>query len=118
MYNIYHINFTILFAIHLADADGGIKRFHDMKTEWGFTKFLTLDCFCLPCSGYLVNDCCVFGVEVFVHECKGKREILSMIKEPANRFMIWKIDKFSTLNKVAYNSQMFTVEDLKWYFYF
>jgi hypothetical protein len=64
--------FMIILAIYLVDADAEIKRFHDVKTEWGFNKFLPLDSFNCHCNGYLVNDCCVFGVEVFVHERSGK----------------------------------------------
>ncbi|GMY23311.1 MATH domain and coiled-coil domain-containing protein At2g05420-like isoform X1, partial [Fagus crenata] len=96
------------------DVDGTIRRFHDVKTEWGFNKFLSLISFNLQCNGYLVNDCCVFGAEVFVHERSGKREFLSMIKEPPNGVMTWKLENFSALNKVAYYSQVFPVGDLKW----
>ena len=106
----------IVFAIYLVDVDGTIRRFHDVKTEWGFDKFLTLNSFNLRCNGYLVNDCCVFGAEVFVHERSGKREFLSMIKEPPNGVFTWKLENFSALNKIAYYSQVFPVGDLKWYF--
>ena len=58
--------FMIIFAIYLVDADGEIRRFHDVKTEWGFNKFLPFDSFNCHCNGYLVNNCCVIGVEVFV----------------------------------------------------
>ncbi|KAK7844155.1 ubiquitin carboxyl-terminal hydrolase 12 [Quercus suber] len=71
-----YVNFKLLvfdqirdkyLTIHDAD-DSSIKIFHDMKTEWGFTKFLPLDTFNDVSHGYLVNDCCLFGVEVFVHK--------------------------------------------------
>jgi hypothetical protein len=108
----------IIFAIYIVDADGEIRRFHDLKTEWGFNKFLSLDSFNCHCNGYLVNDCCVFGAEVVVHERSGKRDFLSMIKDPPNGVMTWKLENFSVLNKVAYYSQVFTIGDLKWYFYY
>jgi hypothetical protein len=110
--------FMIIFAIYLVDADGEIRRFHDVKTEWGFNKFLSLDSFNCHCNGYLVNDCCVFGAEVFVHDRSGKREFLSMIKDPPNGVMTWKLENFSALNKAAYYSQVFAIGDLKWYFYY
>ena len=87
-----------------------------MKCEWGFAKFLPLDTFNDESNGYLVNDCCVFGVEVFVHERSGMLQCLSMIKEPANGTLTRKIEKFLTLDHVSYNSQEFTVEGLKWNF--
>nr|POF23398.1 ubiquitin carboxyl-terminal hydrolase 12 [Quercus suber] len=52
----------------IPDAEGTIRRFHDIKMEWGFDKFLPLDSFNFLPNGYLVNDCCVVGAEVFVHE--------------------------------------------------
>ena len=86
---------------------GGIKRFNDMNSEWGCT-------FNDVTQGYLVNNCCVFGVEVFVHERTVKRQCLSMIEEPDNSTFTWKIERFSTLNEERYYSQEFTVGDSKW----
>ncbi|KAF3942796.1 hypothetical protein CMV_030577 [Castanea mollissima] len=93
---------------------GAIKRFNDLNSEWGFAKFLPLDTFNDVTQGYLVNNCCVFGVEVFVHERTVKRQCLSMIEKPTNSTLTWKIVRFSTLNEERYYSQKFTVEDSKW----
>nr|XP_023905388.1 uncharacterized protein LOC112017162 [Quercus suber] len=93
---------------------GAIKRFNDVNSEWGFAKFLPLDTFNDVTQGYLVNNCCVFGVEVFVHERTVKRQCLSMIEEPADSTLTWKIERFSTLNEERYYSQEFTVGDSKW----
>ena len=97
------------------DADGVTRRFHDIKTKWGFHKFLSLKSFKDISQGYLVNDCCVFGVELFVHERNVKQEFLTMIKEPFNCTMTWEIENFSTLDEVSYYSQIFKVGDVKWY---
>ncbi|KAL4599765.1 hypothetical protein ACB092_11G150000 [Castanea dentata] len=98
----------------IQDVDGVIRRFHDIKTEWGFHKFLSLKSFEDLSQGYLVNDCCVFGAELFVHERNAKREFLTMIKEPLNRTMPWKIENFSSLDKVTYYSKIFQVGDVRW----
>nr|POF19568.1 isoform 2 of ubiquitin carboxyl-terminal hydrolase 12 [Quercus suber] len=98
----------------IQDVEGAIRRFHDIKTEWGFDKFLPLDSFNVISNGYLVNDCCIFGVEIFVHEHSAKRECLTMIKEPPNRIMTWKIENFSKKDKVLYVSQVYVVGELKW----
>ncbi|KAK7817614.1 hypothetical protein CFP56_042630, partial [Quercus suber] len=87
----------------------------EIYTEWGFHKFLSLKCFDYLSQGYLVNDCCVFGAELFVHERNAKREVLTMIKDPLNRTMAWKIENFSSLDKVTYCSRIFQVGDVKWY---
>ena len=97
------------------DFDGVVRRFHDIKTEWGFHKFLDLKSFEDFSQGYLVNDCCVFGAELFVHERNAKREFLTMIREPLNRTMTWKIENFLSLDKVTYYSRIFQVGDVKWY---
>ena len=98
------------------DSFGTIRRFNDIKTEWGFAKVLPFDTFNDPSQGYLVNDCCVFGVEVSVYERSNKRQFVSMIREPPDRTMTWKIENFSTLDKIFYYSPEFTVQGLKWYF--
>ncbi|XP_075645566.1 uncharacterized protein LOC142616639 [Castanea sativa] len=97
----------------IQDSFGTIRRFNDLKNEWGFAKVLPVDTFNDPSQGYLVNDCCVFGVEVSVYERSNKRQCISMIREPPNRTMTWKIEKFSTLDESFYCSQEFTVEGLK-----
>ncbi|KAM4072014.1 hypothetical protein ACB094_11G105200 [Castanea mollissima] len=98
----------------IQDYDGAVRRFHDIKTEWGFHKFLSLEYFEDLSQGYLVNDCCVFGAELFVHDRNAKREFLTMIREPLNRTMTWKIENFSSLDRVTYYSRIFQVGDVKW----
>ncbi|XP_030968835.1 ubiquitin carboxyl-terminal hydrolase 13-like [Quercus lobata] len=89
-------------------------EFNDINSEWGFAKFLPLDTFNDASQGYLVNNCCVFAAEVFVHEHNVKRQCLSFIVEPYNSTLTWKIEKFSTLNEEYYFSQEFTDRDSKW----
>ncbi|XP_065639124.1 MATH domain and coiled-coil domain-containing protein At3g58210, partial [Quercus suber] len=97
------------------DAGGGaIRRFNDTNSEWGFAKFLPLDTFYDASQGYFVNNCCVFGAEVFVHERSVKRQCLSFIEEPYNNTLTWKIERFSTLDEEYYYSQEFIVGDSKW----
>ncbi|XVF79791.1 hypothetical protein PTKIN_Ptkin15bG0018000 [Pterospermum kingtungense] len=95
--------------------DGGIKRFHEMKKEWGFAKFLPLETFNDTCNnGFLSNDSCVFGAEVFVIKPTGKYECLSMVKEPAHGTFTWNLEKFSSLTETTYYSKAFTIGGRKW----
>lgn len=107
-----------IWNINFADSkDGGIKRFHEMKKSMGFTTFLPLRTFCDKNNGYLSNDSCVFGAEVFVIEPSGKYECLSMVKlkEPDDHATFtWILEKFSTLNEEYYYSKPFTVRGRKW----
>ncbi|KAH0980644.1 hypothetical protein GBA52_007821 [Prunus armeniaca] len=50
-----------------ADRAGTLSLFDRVTTEVGFAKFLPRDTFELPSEGYLLNDCCTFGAEVFVN---------------------------------------------------
>ncbi|KAL7251756.1 hypothetical protein ACSBR1_013585 [Camellia fascicularis] len=100
----------------LEDTPGKGKRFHRMKLEWGFDQFIPLKTFNNPSNGYLVNDTCVFGAEVFV--CKeqntGKGECLLMVKDAITYKNTWKIDNFSRLDKECYDSKAFSARDLQW----
>ncbi|XP_031272505.1 MATH domain and coiled-coil domain-containing protein At3g58410-like [Pistacia vera] len=68
-----------------------------MKTEWGIAKFIDLKAFHNPLKGYHIDHTCVFSAEVFVVKSTFKEECLSMIKEPATCYHVWKITKISTL---------------------
>ncbi|KAF4400438.1 hypothetical protein G4B88_023231 [Cannabis sativa] len=43
-----------------------VRRFHTMKPKWGFARFMDLQTFNNPSNGYLVNDTCKFGAEIFI----------------------------------------------------
>nr|DAD33980.1 TPA_asm: hypothetical protein HUJ06_004620 [Nelumbo nucifera] len=98
----------------LEDADGRVRRFHGMKTEWGFDQFLQLAVFHDSSFGYLVDDTCVFGVEIFVMKNTGKGECLSLIKQTSPSTYTWKIEHFSQLVNEIYYSEEFVAEDYKW----
>ncbi|KAK6285425.1 hypothetical protein POUND7_011604 [Theobroma cacao] len=93
---------------------GAVKRFHQMKTEWGFDQLLFLESFNDPSNGYLVDDSYVFGAEVFVIEQTRKLEFLFMINQPHGNPITFKIEKFSKLDEEKYDSQLQTVAGLKW----
>ncbi|KAF9596191.1 hypothetical protein IFM89_007509, partial [Coptis chinensis] len=59
---------------YLAVEDNGrmARRFHVRKTEWGFSQLVPLVTFNDPSNGYLVNNTCVFGAEIFVRNNTGK----------------------------------------------
>ncbi|KAJ4958821.1 hypothetical protein NE237_025932 [Protea cynaroides] len=98
------------------DASGTPRRFRATKTQYGFDRFITLKEFNDPTKGYLVNDTCMFGVEVFVHResVTGKGECLSMTAEPLTCSYTWKIEKFSELDKESHFSEVFTTGAHNW----
>ncbi|XP_038684112.1 uncharacterized protein LOC119984316 [Tripterygium wilfordii] len=98
----WEVNATFKFFVfdHIRDkyltiegCKGSMKRFHAIKTEWGFAQFLSLDSLKNASTGYLVGDSCTFGAEIFVVKSSCKLECLSMIKYTRNNLMTWKIKK-------------------------
>ncbi|KAJ4950018.1 hypothetical protein NE237_026850 [Protea cynaroides] len=67
------------------------RRFNEIKKEWGFDQFISLKTFKKCSNGYLVNDECVFGVEVFDVEDRhtGRGEYLLMKKELVRRINLF-----------------------------
>ncbi|TYG62877.1 hypothetical protein ES288_D07G267800v1 [Gossypium darwinii] len=98
----------------IEESDGVIKRYYQMKTEWGIAQLLSLDHFNETSNGYLVDDCCSFGVEVFVIKQTGKLERLSMMKQPPNNTITFQLQKYSVPFYERYTSDVQTIGDSKW----
>lgn len=86
-----------------------------MKKEWGFEELIPRDDFEDESNGYLVDDCCVFGVEVFVVNNRGKGESVSLIQDPMDGAFTWDVGNFLCLSDCEYTSSQFTVDGHKWY---
>lgn len=98
---------------------GKARRFHKMKVEWGFDQLIPLKTFMDPSNGYLVNDACTLGVEVYVckeHKSRAKGECLLMMKDPISHKSSWKIESFSNLNEniIPQESKPFNAGEQKW----
>ncbi|KAM7482318.1 hypothetical protein LguiB_006901 [Lonicera macranthoides] len=91
------------------------RRFQAIKNEWGVPKLLALTTFNNAANGYLINNCCIFGVEVFVRSCTGKGESFSVIRHPQAGRLSWKVKHFSSLSKRFICSRDFTVGGHKWH---
>ncbi|GKV06869.1 hypothetical protein SLEP1_g18691 [Rubroshorea leprosula] len=98
------------------DATVKERRFHGLRNQWGFDQFLPLRTFNDVSNGYLVDDTCVLGAEVFVTKemSTGKGEHLSMIKDATSSKHIWRIESFSTKQLECYDSQTFLSGDYNW----
>ncbi|KAM7474757.1 hypothetical protein LguiB_022000 [Lonicera macranthoides] len=95
-------------------GDASSRRFHGLKREWGFAQLLPLDYFKDISNGYLFDDTCVFGAEVFVTKSAANRQCLSMMKETKNRIFTWKVEHFSTIKEDIFYSNKFKIGDLQW----
>ncbi|KAK3207057.1 hypothetical protein Dsin_021103 [Dipteronia sinensis] len=98
-----------------ADAKEAVKYFDQMRIEHGFAELLSVEEFNDPGNGYLVNDCCVFGAEVFVIQpSTGSEETLTMVKDLDDSTYTWSIKDFSNLNEDDQYSDAFTVGGREW----
>ncbi|XP_027772158.1 uncharacterized protein LOC107016410 [Solanum pennellii] len=100
-----HDNFTVM--------KGMERRFRNIKNEWGFSKCISHETFKDPSNGYLVDDKCIFGVDVYVIKKQGIGECMSLLNDTEPYKHEWKITEFSKLNEEAY-SEEFTVGDYRW----
>ncbi|KAH8513742.1 hypothetical protein H0E87_006854 [Populus deltoides] len=89
-------------------AKGRVRRFHGMKTELGFDQLIPLTIFNDESKGYLIDDRCIFGAEIFVIKPTGKGECLTLVKQPVSDTFTWKIQNFSALDQESYKSQVFS----------
>ncbi|XP_059664120.1 uncharacterized protein LOC132309877 [Cornus florida] len=97
----------------IQDVDGKVRRFHRMKTEWGFAQLLPLSVFNDAANGYLTRDTCIFGAEVFVINYSGRGEHVSLQNVCQGPFS-WTVDKFSSLTHHVRYSKEFTFGNRQW----
>ncbi|KAL8146237.1 hypothetical protein AgCh_004109 [Apium graveolens] len=97
------------------------KKFHKLKRAHGILNMMPVHEFCnASTSRYLVNDSCIFGVELFViKNMTSKAVCLSNVQMPKNdycimRAHIWKIDNFSKRKNKVYYSNSFMAGERKW----
>nr|GMC85746.1 MATH domain and coiled-coil domain-containing protein At2g01790-like [Ipomoea batatas] len=121
---VVHAKFSLFVYNHVEDKyftlkdSGGekVRRFHYMKTEWGFDQLLPLSIFNDPSNGYLVDDTCAFGAEIVVASNATKGECLSLVKDPEDKKYTWRISGFASKQReqqVIYSDE-FTIEGSTW----
>ncbi|KAI3459817.1 hypothetical protein Pfo_016480 [Paulownia fortunei] len=109
--------FSFFLFNHISDKylcfRGKMRRFHAMKPKWGFSKLISKKSLTDQSNGYLVDDNCVFGAEVFVNKSQRVIEYVSLLKVTVPYKRDWKISKFSQLEDV-WTSEEFSVEGHQW----
>ncbi|KAK3023277.1 hypothetical protein RJ639_044248 [Escallonia herrerae] len=97
----------------IQDEGGSLWRFSERRKDRGF-DLLPEGEFRDASNGYLKDDSCELGVEVFVAKHTGKGESVSIVKSPKGNTYTWEISKFSTLDDKRHSSEEFTVGGRKW----
>ncbi|EYU41017.1 hypothetical protein MIMGU_mgv1a019484mg [Erythranthe guttata] len=111
---------NVVFSIFLYNHNSGnyltslgiTRRFLAITSEWGFSKFISKKVLSDTSNGYLVDDNCVFGAEVFVVKSSAVTGCLSL-KNEIHYKRDWKISNFSQLGDV-WKSEEFCAGDHKW----
>ncbi|XP_061989810.1 ubiquitin C-terminal hydrolase 12-like isoform X2 [Rosa rugosa] len=101
----------------LEDAFAKENCFHrEMLRLPGFDRLMPLEEFTNASNGYVVDDTCVFGAEVFVckERTKGKRERLLTTNNAVMYKQVWKVENFSKLDDPFYKSEPFVAGNQKW----
>ncbi|CAA0833286.1 TRAF-like family protein, partial [Striga hermonthica] len=96
-------------------SPGRSRRFTAMKTEWGFSKFISTVELSDPHNGYLSHDdSCVFGAEAYVKENKAVIDCLTLKNVVGAPYkQEWKIPSFSKLGS-EWVSPEFSFGGHKW----
>ncbi|KAL4651188.1 hypothetical protein ACB092_01G141500 [Castanea dentata] len=92
------------------------RLFRGIKLEWGYDKVIPLKTFNDASNGYLVDDTCVFGAEVFVSKQRSmdKEECLALIKDSITKKSVVRFDNYSKLTGESHYSAPFNVGNHKW----
>ncbi|KAJ8900366.1 hypothetical protein K2173_025006 [Erythroxylum novogranatense] len=109
-----YVDFKVLVFDHvhnnyLVFQDLGVKRYHELKTVFGFNKLLSLEAFNDVRNGYLDDDSCIFGAEVFVIKQPTVYESIYIVKDPSKGALEWNIPIWDIPI-----SKEFTIENYKW----
>ncbi|KGN53168.1 MATH domain and coiled-coil domain-containing protein At3g58370 [Cucumis sativus] len=99
---------------YLTIQDGKMRKYSKMKSEHGFTHLISHNVFNKASSGFLVSNCCTFGVEVSILKASNKGERLTILKEPQQDTYFWTLYSFSALKQPFYISEPFNVKGRKW----
>ncbi|XP_027183332.1 uncharacterized protein LOC113781574 [Coffea eugenioides] len=97
----------------IQDVCGKFRHLYALKKDTGLPRLMQLDVFKDEENGYLVQDKCVFGVEVSVNSYKGRGEYLAMPVKPSSATYTWKIVDYSKSDEPRL-SDAFTRQDFKW----
>uniref|UniRef100_M0ZJ52 Nucleic acid binding protein n=1 Tax=Solanum tuberosum TaxID=4113 RepID=M0ZJ52_SOLTU len=99
--------------LRLVVINGKMRHFQPIKSIWGLAKFISHNTFKEASNGYLVDDKCVLGAEIFIVQRQAIGECLSMVKSTDSFKREWKICNFSKLGE-NWVSEEFTVGGYKW----
>ncbi|XP_022775874.1 uncharacterized protein LOC111317724 [Durio zibethinus] len=127
MYPPPEMNALLIFFIYdqlkdkyLSIQDVEVRQFNKTNRVWGLSQLVSLDCFRNTSNGFLVNDSCVFGVEVFDIKCDAfevQGAYLRTLRQQSEIVKIWTVEKLSELKETGHFSEQFSVGGYNWKFH-
>ncbi|WCJ17765.1 TRAF-like family protein [Euphorbia peplus] len=105
---------------YLTIQDGTAKTscFRGTKTQFGFDQLLPLSVFSDRSGGYLVDDCCIFGAEIFVVDPISKGECVTVVnnRHRSNETYTWNFQNFAERKQQQeyFKSPVFLIAGYKW----
>ncbi|GAB2242762.1 hypothetical protein Droror1_Dr00019537 [Drosera rotundifolia] len=112
MFRFYVHNQKLGNYLVVQDATG--RQFSVAKSEWGISKVLPISEVMDSSKGYILDDCCVVGVEVFPAKNEYKVATLAVVQKNSTRQYTWKVAKFSALADARLDSPVFTIDGISW----
>ncbi|XP_071918706.1 MATH domain and coiled-coil domain-containing protein At3g58210-like [Coffea arabica] len=97
----------------IQDVCGKFRHLYALKKDTGLSRLMQLDVFKDEENGYLIQDKCVFGVEVSVNSYKGRGECLAMPVKPSSATYTWKTVDSCKSNEMRL-SDVFTRQGFEW----
>ncbi|GAB4838736.1 hypothetical protein Ancab_028279 [Ancistrocladus abbreviatus] len=96
------------------DSDLRERRFDATKAVWGMSKVLPQVDFYAESNGFLIQDRCTFGAEVFIINTTIPTSAkLTSIDSIRTRTYPWRVENFSKLSDDEYSPE-FTIEGRTW----
>lgn len=115
------VHTLVMIKLRITDGSGKVNHFHEeMRQELGFAKFLLRSTFEKRSEGYVWDDCCRIGAEVFVH--KGQTKTLDEylppreLKNPTSSVRKFRLGSISSKrDPKCLSSDKFHLQGRKWY---
>ncbi|GAB2215149.1 hypothetical protein Drorol1_Dr00019525 [Drosera rotundifolia] len=90
------------------------RQFSIDKSEWGISRLLTVSEVLDTSNGYILDDCCVVGVEVFPAKREHKTGVLTVVRMRSVGPYTWKVANFSGLSDAQLSSPVYTTDGISW----
>ncbi|KAK3000939.1 hypothetical protein RJ639_020865 [Escallonia herrerae] len=94
------VNYTVF-----EEANSNPRTFYGMNREYVFKELMTVEALMDDTKGYIVNDSCIFGVEIAVPKFAIRGESLLLTKDPENNIFTWRISSLKHADRENFSDE-------------